>query len=97
MKKKKYSVTAAVFQTIIYERVTAELKEKFKIYIIRNWFFFETCKLFTIEDTLAFWRNSETQWPMFLQKASVAKKYLGIPATSGSVERMFSVCGFYSK
>ena len=42
------------------------------------------------DDALAFWRIHESKWPNL---AILAKKYLGVQATSASVERMFSISG----
>lgn len=42
------------------------------------------------EDALQFWKIHETKWPNL---ANLAKKYLGVQATSASVERMFSISG----
>jgi len=42
------------------------------------------------DDALEFWRIHETKWP---QLASLARKYLGVQATSASVERMFNISG----
>jgi len=37
-----------------------------------------------------FWKANHAKFPLL---ANLAKKYLGIPASSASVERMFSICG----
>jgi hypothetical protein len=42
------------------------------------------------DDALAFWKIHESKWPNL---ACLAKKYLGVQATSSSVERMFSISG----
>ena len=42
------------------------------------------------DDALEFWRVHETKW---LNLASLARKYLGVQATSASVERMFNISG----
>ncbi len=42
------------------------------------------------QDALTFWRLNEFKWP---ELGQVAKKYLGVPASSASVERMFSISG----
>jgi len=47
-------------------------------------------KLNTIKCPLEFWTN-QFKWP---ELAQIAKKYLGVPASSAAVERMFSICGF---
>lgn len=39
---------------------------------------------------LEFWKANHAKFPLL---ANLAKKYLGIPASSASVERMFSICG----
>ncbi len=43
-----------------------------------------------IDNPLEFWKNNRLKFPLL---ANQAKKYLGIPATSAAVERMFSICG----
>ena len=48
-------------------------------------------KLNTIKCPLEFWRTRQFKWP---ELAQIAKKYLGVPASSAAVERMFSICGF---
>jgi hypothetical protein len=42
------------------------------------------------DDALYFWKVHESRWPNL---ANLAKKYLGVQATSASVERMFSISG----
>ena len=42
------------------------------------------------DNALEFWRIHETKWPKL---ASMARKYLGVQATSASVERMFNISG----
>jgi hypothetical protein len=42
------------------------------------------------DDALYFWKIHETKWPNL---ANLAKKYLGVQATSASVERMFNISG----
>ena len=39
---------------------------------------------------LAFWREKQHRWEAL---AKVAKKVLGVPASSSAVERMFSIAG----
>ena len=39
---------------------------------------------------LEFWKSNHLKFPLL---ANLAKKYLGIPASSASVERMFNICG----
>jgi hypothetical protein len=41
-------------------------------------------------DTLLFWKTHETSLPIL---APLAKKFLGVPASSASVERMFNISG----
>jgi hypothetical protein len=43
-----------------------------------------------IKDPLLFWKFYESRLPAM---AGLAKKYLGVPATSAAVERMFSISG----
>jgi hypothetical protein len=43
-----------------------------------------------IECPLQFWKANNFRWPNL---AKIAKKVLGVPATSASVERMFSIAG----
>ena len=45
---------------------------------------------FIIQDSLLFWKNHEKILNLM---APLAKKYLSIPACSGSVERMFNISG----
>jgi hypothetical protein len=40
--------------------------------------------------TLIFWKNNHLKFP---ELANLAKKYLGVPASSASAERMFSISG----
>lgn len=42
------------------------------------------------ENTLSFWRHNKDRFPIL---SSLAMKYLSMPATSASVERLFSVGG----
>ena len=42
------------------------------------------------DDPLVFWKIHETKWTNL---SSLAKKYLGVQATSASVERMFNISG----
>ena len=51
---------------------------------------------FEFTDTLDFWRLNETR---FKELSKLAKKFLGVPASSAAVERMFSLAGhiFQSK
>ena len=44
----------------------------------------------TYEDPLLFWKYHESQFP---ELAKLAKKFLGVPASSAAVERMFNVSG----
>ena len=39
---------------------------------------------------LVFWKANQSRWPNL---AKLAQKVLGVPATSASVERMFSIAG----
>jgi len=39
---------------------------------------------------LLFWKLNENR---FKELSKLAKKYLGVPASSAAVERMFSICG----
>jgi hypothetical protein len=41
-------------------------------------------------DPLVFWKAHENSLPLL---ASLAKKFLGVPASSASVERMFNISG----
>jgi hypothetical protein len=41
-------------------------------------------------DILGYWHGKKNEFPIL---ASLAKKYLAIPATTGSVERLFSIAG----
>ena len=45
---------------------------------------------FKCEDTLEFWKVNQFKYPLL---AALAKKFLGVPASSGSAERMFSIAG----
>ena len=40
--------------------------------------------------TLEFWKTNESRWPFL---AKLAKKHLGVPASSAAVERIFSIGG----
>jgi hypothetical protein len=42
------------------------------------------------EDPLLFWKNNEYSFPLL---APLAKRFLGVPASSASVERMFNISG----
>ena len=42
-------------------------------------------------DALNWWRDHQLQYPNL---SVMARQYLGVPATSASVERLFSVVGF---
>ena len=42
------------------------------------------------DSPLRFWEQNETSFPTL---SKMARKYLALPATSGSVERLFSVAG----
>ena len=42
------------------------------------------------EDPLAFWKCHEKQFP---ELSVLAKKFLGVPASSAAVERMFNISG----
>jgi hypothetical protein len=39
---------------------------------------------------LKFWKENEARFPVL---AEIARKYLGVPASSAAVERMFSISG----
>ena len=43
-----------------------------------------------LKDPLEFWKFNESKWPYL---AKLAKKYLGVQASSAAVERMFSISG----
>jgi hypothetical protein len=45
---------------------------------------------FEFEGTLSFWKNNESR---FINLSKLAKKYLGVQASSAAVERMFSIAG----
>jgi len=45
---------------------------------------------FAVNSTLDFWKSNELR---FKNLAKVAKKFLGVPASSAAVERMFSIAG----
>ena len=49
-----------------------------------------TIRSSTFKCPLEFWKANHAKLPLL---ANLAKKYLGIPASSASVERMFSICG----
>jgi hypothetical protein len=44
-------------------------------------------------DPLAWWRKHEKEFPLL---SRLARKYLAIPATSASVERLFSTAGYFA-
>ena len=45
---------------------------------------------FICENPLEFWKVNENKYPLL---ATLAKKFLGVPASSASAERMFSIAG----
>jgi len=49
-----------------------------------------TLKGFSCEKPLSFWKFNENKYPLL---AALAKKFLGVPASSASAERMFSIAG----
>jgi len=82
-KKKK-----SMFNLIQKVAETAPSAAKDKGYEVQNYL-----KLDVIgenESPLKFWQKNEVQFPNL---AILARKYLAIPATSGEIERLFSVAG----
>jgi len=45
---------------------------------------------YNYEDPLLFWKDNEYSFPLL---APLAKRFLGVPASSASVERMFNISG----
>lgn len=55
--------------------------------------YMNTIKNFSLDKSktvLDFWRENESRWPIL---ANIARKVLGVPASSAGVERMFSIAG----
>jgi hypothetical protein len=75
----KYDNEAANIATIAFDTIDACI-EKYNGLITSN----------SYEDTLLFWKVHESVLPLL---APLAKKFLGVPASSASVERMFNIAG----
>ena len=52
--------------------------------------YFRTIKSSSFDCPLKFWKSNQYKFPLL---AKLAKKFLGIPASSASAERMFSIAG----
>jgi hypothetical protein len=52
--------------------------------------YLRTIKSSSFDCPLKFWKSNQYKFPLL---AKLAKKYLGIPASSAAVERMFSIAG----
>ena len=52
--------------------------------------YLDECTVDRNSDPLHFWRDNESRFPAL---SSMAKKYLAVPASSGDVERLFSIAG----
>ena len=58
--------------------------------MIQNYYSEILASTFECEDPLEFWKRNELKYPKL---AALAKKFLGVPASSASAERMFSIAG----
>lgn len=77
-------------QAIQRELFRSELEKEIKYY--SN--FLSRINLLDIKDTGTFWKQYRTN---FEKLYSFALILLGIPSSSASIERFFSLCGFMSK